>query len=77
MHLSSHYLPQIIEFAVMRSTRFVRRLGCLWIAALLALSGCGEPAVTPPKKDLSEREKQQIRELNEQRASEWASTKRK
>jgi hypothetical protein len=50
---------------------------CIWITAVFAFSGCSEPAVTPPKKDLTEKEKQQIRELNEQRASEWASTKRK
>jgi hypothetical protein len=44
---------------------------------LLAAVGCGERETAAPKKDLSEKEKQQIRELNEQRATEWASTKRK
>ena len=30
-----------------------------------------------PKKDLTDKDKEQIRQLNEQRASEWGSTKRK
>jgi hypothetical protein len=46
-------------------------------ALLLATNGCGERESTAPKVDLSEKEKQQIRELNEQRASEWSSTRRK
>jgi hypothetical protein len=41
------------------------------------IAGCGQSESAAPKKDLSDKEKQQIKELNEQRASEWASTKRK
>jgi hypothetical protein len=53
------------------------------VAAILALTlaaglfGCGQGETAAPKKDLNEKEKEQIRQLNEQRASEWASTKRK
>jgi len=44
----------------------------------LLIAGCGE-ADTPPKAagDLTEAEKQQIRELQEQRASEWGTGKKK
>jgi hypothetical protein len=47
--------------------------------ALLFVAGCGGEAPAPPKTagDLSEQEKQQIRELNEQRAQEWGTPKRK
>lgn len=45
--------------------------------ATLLIAGCGSAESNTPKKDLSDKEKQQIKELNEQRASEWASTKRK
>jgi len=51
-------------------------MGFILFTALF-IAGCGEAETAAPKKDLSEKEKQQIRELNEQRASEWASTKRK
>jgi hypothetical protein len=46
------------------------------LASLLPV-GCGQRESSQPKKDLSEKEKQQIRELNQQRASEWSSTRRK
>jgi hypothetical protein len=51
-------------------------MGFILFTALF-IAGCGEAETAAPKKDLSEKEKQQIRELNEQRASEWASTKKK
>jgi hypothetical protein len=46
---------------------------------LLAALGCGGAETTPPKSaaELSEQEKQQVRELNEQRASEWGTPKGK
>jgi len=47
------------------------------LATLLAVAGCAQSEPEGPKKDLGDKEKQQIKELNEQRASEWASTKRK
>jgi hypothetical protein len=43
--------------------------------AFLSLTGCADKPAAP-KTDLTEKEKQQIRELNEQRASEWGTTKR-
>jgi hypothetical protein len=49
----------------------------LLAALLLIAAGCGRRESEQPKVDLSEKEKQQIRELNEQRASEWSSTRKK
>jgi hypothetical protein len=50
-----------------------------WAVALTIVAGCGGEAPTPPKTaaDLTEQEKQQIRELNEQRAQEWGTPKKK
>jgi len=45
-------------------------------ALVLLVSGCGGESSTPPKKDLSEQEKQQIKDLNEQRAQEWGPRKK-
>jgi hypothetical protein len=51
---------------------------CFLLAALLLFAaGCSRRESETPKADLSEKEKQQIRELNEQRASEWSSTRKK
>ena len=49
----------------------------LWL--LLVASGCGGAATTPPKtaSELSEQEKQQLRELNEQRVDEWGKKQTK
>jgi uncharacterized protein YceK len=55
----------------------LRKWAGAWLLVVLAgLAGCGSSETTTVKKDLSEEEKQQLRELNEQRASEWG-TKRK
>lgn len=55
-----------------------RWVGALFVAIAFASgSGCSNSGTTAPKADLSEQEKQQVRELNEQRASEWGSTKKK
>jgi hypothetical protein len=43
------------------------RLGLL---ALLLVAGCGEEK-SVPKTDLTEEEKKQLEELNEQRLDEW------
>lgn len=50
-----------------------------WAVALTILAGCGGETPAPPKTaaDLTEQEKQQIRELNEQRAQEWGTPKPK
>jgi hypothetical protein len=56
------------------------RRGFLVFAVVLSsLAGCGGEAPSPPKTaaDLTEQEKQQIRELNEQRAQEWGTPKKK
>ena len=49
----------------------------LILCVAFAIAGCGESESPQPKKDLTDKEKEQIRQLNEQRASEWSSTKRK
>jgi hypothetical protein len=49
----------------------------LLMFAFLLSVGCGQRESPQPKTGLSEKEKQQIRELNQQRASEWSSTRRK
>jgi len=39
------------------------------------VSGCGsEPEQTGPKEKLTEKEKQQVQDLNKQRQEEWKST---
>ena len=53
-------------------------LAIVLAAALVAVAGCGgPPTTTVPKQsgELTEKEKQQIRELNEQRAEEWGTKK--
>jgi hypothetical protein len=40
-------------------------------AAVFAVVGCGTEPTSPIKGELSEQEKQQIKELNEQRQDEW------
>jgi len=47
------------------------------LLALLTVIGCTGAESSGPKKDLTDKDKEQIRQLNEQRASEWSSTKRK
>ena len=46
------------------------------VVSALLTAGCGGEASTPPKTDLSEQEKEQIKDLNEQRAQEWGSKKK-
>ena len=54
---------------------------CFWrvvfslLAGLFSIAGCGGGAeFTPPKTELTEEEKQQIKALNEQRQLEWGPT---
>ena len=58
---------------------FCRRIVQAWGVGLLVIAGCGGEAPAPPKTaaELTEQEKQQIRELNEQRAQEWGTPKGK
>lgn len=45
---------------------------------LLLAIGCGsEPEQTAPKETLTDKEKQQVQDLNKQRQDEWGSTKTK
>lgn len=47
-----------------------------WVALGTLLFACGCGGSPPaPKTDLNEQEKQQVRELNEQRLDEWGKKK--
>lgn len=52
------------------------RLALGGIVAALAV-GCSNTEPTGPKETLSDKEKQQVKELNQQRQSEWGSTSKK
>jgi hypothetical protein len=58
---------------------FARFLPAALLGVLVTIVGCGGEAPAPPKTaaELSEQEKQQIRDLNEQRAQEWGTPKKK
>ena len=47
----------------------------LVVLTALASGGCGEKSA-PPKADLSEQDKEQIKDLNEQRSQEWGPKKK-
>jgi len=47
------------------------------VLGIVAVLGCTGAETSAPKKELTDKDKEQIRQLNEQRASEWSSTKRK
>jgi hypothetical protein len=54
-----------------RVSRFV---AVVFFAAIVP--GCGsDPEPTGPKETLTDKEKQQVQELNKQRQDEWSSTK--
>ena len=51
---------------------------CLLLASVAAVAiGCGNSEPTGPKENLGDKDKQQIKELNQQRQSEWGSTNKK
>jgi len=55
-----------------------RGLRLALLLALPLLFGCGsEPEQTAPKETLTDKEKQQVQDLNKQRQDEWGSTKAK
>jgi len=41
-----------------------------------ALGGCGGTTETGPKQELNEKDKQQVKDLNEQRSDEWKGTQK-
>lgn len=47
------------------------------VVLALVVAGCGSSKDIPPKQTLSEKEKQQVKELNEQREQEWGGPKKK
>ncbi len=48
----------------------------LFVLAPIVALGCGsDPEPTGPKETLTEKEKQQVQDLNKQRQDEWSSTK--
>jgi hypothetical protein len=55
----------------MRSRSWGRAVRVLTVVAVFAVVGCGAEPTTSIKDELSEQEKQQIKELNEQRQDEW------
>lgn len=48
----------------------------LALAVALSAGGCGSTEPTGPKQTLSEQDKQQIKELDEQREQEWGPAKK-
>lgn len=42
-----------------------------------AVVGCGSPDPTGPKENLSDQDKQQVKDLNQQRQDEWGTTNKK
>lgn len=54
-----------------------RVIRCLVVVlAPVVAIGCGsDPEPTGPKETLTEKEKQQVQDLNKQRQEEWSSTK--
>ncbi len=47
----------------------------LLVLSALLISGCGKDT-TEPITDLTDEQKKQVQELNEQRADEWGSTRK-
>ncbi len=49
----------------------------LFAVTVLFAGGCGPSEPTGPKEELNDKEKQQVKDLNEQRKEEWKNTKTK
>jgi PBP1b-binding outer membrane lipoprotein LpoB len=47
---------------------------CLGLLAAVFASGCGSSDPTGPKENLTDADKQQVEELNQQRQDEWKTT---
>ena len=45
------------------------------VLAVAIAAGCSSSEPTGPKQDLSDQQKQQVKELQEQRNKEWGGTK--
>jgi hypothetical protein len=62
----------------MRSGLWKQAARVLALMLLIAASGCGEQPTAPKTAaELTEQEKQQLRELNEQRVDEWGKKRTK
>jgi hypothetical protein len=59
-----------------RSSHIAVLLRAFTAISVLLIVGCSGESSTPPKTDLSEQEKEQIKDLNQQRAQEWGSKKK-
>ncbi len=46
------------------------------VALLLAAAGCGKAEPTGPRSDVTEKDLQQVKELNQQRQDEWGKKKK-
>jgi hypothetical protein len=56
--------------------RIATRCALLALATALVTAGCGPSEPTGPKETLTDKEKQQIEELNKQRQEEWGVKKK-
>ncbi|MBN9122060.1 MAG: hypothetical protein J0I06_23450 [Planctomycetes bacterium] len=55
-----------------------RLLRCLLLVSVVAVTiGCGSSEPTGPKENLNDKEKQQVKDLQQQRRDEWGSTNKK
>ncbi len=49
----------------------------LLVSTAMVAGGCGSAEPTAPKEELNDKEKLQVKDLNEQRKEEWQNTKTK
>jgi hypothetical protein len=55
----------------------MRRVSCLVLLfAALGVAGCGPSSSQPTKDTLSDQEKQQVKDLDQQRQDEWGKKKK-
>ena len=55
-----------------------RAFRCLLLASATAVAlGCGSSEPTGPKENLDDKQKQQVKDLNQQRQDEWGGTNKK